>query len=153
MGNSNPNSRRDNKATTLIATPETVVDQIWYANSGSTNHTFVDSSNMSISTKYNDNQSLFVGNGSKLPVAHIGSTIIKNYTHHSPIHFRNILHVPHIAKNLLSISRLTTDNHAIVEFYDKFCLVKDKITGAVMLRGILHKGLYHLMLPTQDNNS
>lgn len=38
----------------------------------------------------------------------------------------NVLYVPHITKNLLSISKLITDNDLIVESCNDSCIIKDK---------------------------
>ncbi|KAK4843082.1 hypothetical protein QYF36_003837 [Acer negundo] len=62
------------------------------------------------------------------------------------LHLRNLLHVPQIAKNLLGISRFTHDNNSIAEFYDGYCLIKDKITKKTLLKGTLKDGLYKLEL-------
>jgi len=52
--------------------------------------------------------------------------------------------VPEITKNLLSASKLTADNNAIVEFDEKCCYVKDKPTGKALLKGRFKDGLYQL---------
>ena len=55
----------------------------------------------------------------------------------------NLLRVPKIKKNLISISQLTTDND-VVEFHYSYYLVKDKQTGKMLLKGTLDRGLYVL---------
>ena len=59
---------------------------------------------------------------------------------------KNILHVPDITKNLLSISQFTHDNNVVIEFYSTCCLVKDKNTRVTLLEGVLKDGLYQLDL-------
>jgi len=54
----------------------------------------------------------------------------------------NVLYVPEITKNLLSVSKLTTNNNALVEFDANYCYVKDKLTGKILLKGKLRDGLY-----------
>ena len=56
-------------------------------------------------------------------MARVGVTKKENYirgvTH--PLYLRNILHVPHVSKDLLSVHKLTSDNDAIAEFHpDRF---------------------------------
>lgn len=59
-----------------------------------------------------------------------------------------MLHVPSISDNLLTISRITNDNNAIVEF-DSHCLyVKDKGSKKVLLKGMLKNGLYRVLVPS-----
>ena len=54
----------------------------------------------------------------------------------------NILHVPAITKNLLSVHQFTLDNNVFIEFYPFFCLVKDNKTWHVLLKGTHIDGLY-----------
>jgi len=49
-------------------------------------------------------------------------------------------------KNLISVSQLTRDNNVIAEFYSNSCLIKNKGTRSVLLRGLLKDGLYQLSL-------
>ena len=65
----------------------------------------------------------------------------------------DILHVPKITKNLLSISQFTKDNDVIVEFNSEFCMIKDKKTRKVLLQGGLKNGLYQLDLSIARESS
>ena len=56
----------------------------------------------------------------------------------------NVLYVPEITKNLLSVSKLTADNNALVEFDANYCYVKDKLIGKILQRRKLRDGLYQL---------
>uniref|UniRef100_A0A803Q7H8 Retroviral polymerase SH3-like domain-containing protein n=1 Tax=Cannabis sativa TaxID=3483 RepID=A0A803Q7H8_CANSA len=49
--------------------------------------------------------------------------------------------VPKIAKNLISVSKLTTDNNVLIEFYSDFCLVKDKFKSDALAAFIQFKAL------------
>lgn len=69
------------------------------------------------------------------------------------IMLKNMLHVPHIRRNLMNIAKLTTDNNVVVEFNSNFCFVKDKDTRRVMLQGVLKDGLYQLELPSIQKSS
>ena len=60
---------------------------------------------------------------------------------------KTYLRVPKITKNLVSISKLTADNHIFIEFHSDFCLVKDKTTKNVLLWGRLKDGIYLLIEP------
>jgi len=44
------------------------------------------------------------------------------------LNLHNVLYVPEITKNLLSVSELTADNNTLVEFDANYCYVKDKIS-------------------------
>lgn len=52
--------------------------------------------------------------------------------------------MPHLTKNLLSISQFTSDNNIVLEFDSSCCLVKDKTTRSVLLRGTLNDRLYKI---------
>ncbi|KAL5820821.1 hypothetical protein ACOSQ3_022703 [Xanthoceras sorbifolium] len=113
----------------FVAAPSTVMDPAWYVDSGATNHITYDLGNMSIKSDYKGLDCLTVGNGAQIPIAHVGASVINSHTHPQvPLLLNNILHVPSITKNLLSISQFTNDNHVIVEFDSNFCCVKDKNT-------------------------
>ena len=51
---------------------------------------------------------------------------------------------PRIKKSLVNISKLASENDVYVEFHSKFCLMKDKHTGRVLLQWRLENGLYLL---------
>ena len=61
---------------------------------------------------------------------------------------KNILHVPQIIIiiiiNLLSASKLTSNNDVFVELHSSFCLIKDKTTRKVSSGGTFRDGLYYI---------
>lgn len=59
---------------------------------------------------------------------------------------KSMLHVSHIAKNLLSVSKFDMDNDVYFEFHPHHCLMKDKATHQIILQGDCDKGLYHFNL-------
>jgi GAG-pre-integrase domain len=56
----------------------------------------------------------------------------------------DVLHVPHITKNLISISKLTKDNDVILDFHPLFYIVKDHRTKQPFLQAAQINGLYQL---------
>lgn len=58
---------------------------------------------------------------------------------------KDILFVPHMKKNLISISKLTQNNSVVVEFHNLFYFVKEKTSNEVCLIGKLDNGLYRLL--------
>jgi hypothetical protein len=101
----------------------------WVADSGASNHTTSDASNLtSVRPSYiNDPSSIIVGNGSSLPVTLIGDTALPG-----PFYLNNVLVTPNIIQNLLSVRCFTTDNWCCMEF-DSFGLsVKDLSTRNVI---------------------
>ena len=55
-----------------------------------------------------------VGNGASLPISHISTDTLPSLS--KPLYLNNVLVVPHIIKNLLSVRKLTTDNFVSIEF-------------------------------------
>ena len=94
-----------------------------------------------------------VGDGTELPISHIGKIDLADFgTSSKPLALRNILLVPSITNNLISISKFTLDNNVIVEFNSASCYVKDKRTRDVLLKGTLSSGLYQLQLPCSSQS-
>ena len=96
---------------------------------------------------YQGTKQLQIGNGSGLFIQSTGSSSI--YSRSIPLKLQNILHVPAIKNNLLSIYQLTNDNYVYVEFHVDHCIIKEEGTGRPLLKGTVRDGLYLL---NQDNN-
>ena len=119
-------------------------DHNWYVDSGATNHVTANLQNLNLHQDYKGKGKLTIGNGSKLQISHIGDIFV--HSPHSQKHLvlHNTLHVLEITKNLISISQFTKDNDVVIEFFSDFCLVKDKVTGNILLEEALKQGLYQL---------
>ncbi|KAL5575556.1 hypothetical protein UlMin_017255 [Ulmus minor] len=134
-------------AEALIATARnTATDKNWYPDSGATNHVTNDIQNLSCGTDYNGTQKIHMGNCKGLSIKHIGKSTIPSSFYSYPLTLNNILHVPSITKNLLSVSKFCLDNKVFFEFHPFFCFVKNQVTKKLLLKGTLHKGLYRLDL-------
>lgn len=129
------------------ATPETLADPSWYADSGASNHVTNNYENITNAAEYGGKDCVTVGNGDKLSITCVGKSVLTDGCH--VLNLENVLCVPEIAKNLVSMSKLAQDNNVFIEFHGHFCLVKDKTSGRIMLRGVLKDGLYQL----QDANA
>lgn len=62
---------------------------------------------------YDGNGHVVVGNGNSLSISHIGSSKTSDH-----VHLSNVLVVPHLTKNLISVSKLTFDYPVDVLFYN-----------------------------------
>ncbi|PON69507.1 hypothetical protein TorRG33x02_259330 [Trema orientale] len=120
-----------------LALPTTVVDSAWYLDSGATNHVTADLNNLYVKSDYKGKEKFLVENGFKLSISHIGSNTFNTLNQSSSLLLKNILHVPCISKNLLSISQFTKDNNVLIEFYSDCCLIKDKSTKKILPQGTL----------------
>jgi hypothetical protein len=63
-----------------------------------------------------------------------------------PLTLQNVLHVPDIAKHLLSVHKLARDNHVFFEFHPYHFFIKDITTRQVLLEGKSEAGLYPIKL-------
>ncbi|KAK5803924.1 hypothetical protein PVK06_031573 [Gossypium arboreum] len=57
----------------------------------------------------------------------------------------NVLYVPSIRKNLLSVSKFATDNNVFFEFHPSYCVIKDIQTQEILMRGQVRDGLYQFL--------
>ncbi|CAI8608406.1 unnamed protein product [Vicia faba] len=69
------------------------------------------------------------------------------------LNLHDVLYMPSITKNLLSVSKLAVDNNILVEFDANYCFVKDKLTGKAILRGTLKERLYQLSGIEKDQHA
>ena len=122
-----------------IASPTIVNDASWFLDSGATHHVAATSDSMTTKSEYSGNSKLALGDGSHLPITHIGNFHLPTSR---SLSLRNILLVPSITKNLISISKFTLENNVIVEFDSICCYIKDKQSKKVLLQGELKNGLY-----------
>lgn len=99
------------------------VDTNWYTDTGAIDHVTGDLNRLVIHNKYNGNDQIKTASGSGMDIKHIGYASVA--TPSKTIHLNNVLHVPKAAKNLVSVHRLTTDNHAYLEFHPDSFFIKD----------------------------
>ena len=124
-------------------------DANWYLDSGAIHHLTNDINNMHVSTAFTSISKLVVGNGARLNITHVGSAALKSHNPHNTfliLKLNDILLVPQITKNLISISKPTNDNDVVIEFTNNLYFVKDKVRNLIILQGKAEKGLYKLLL-------
>ncbi|KAK1278000.1 hypothetical protein QJS04_geneDACA023876 [Acorus gramineus] len=87
------------------------LDNTWIPDSGATTSvTFLQQSD-----NYEGLDQVIVGDGKSLSISSIGSSSIS--ASDSSLHLNNVLVVPGITKNLLSVARLSRDNNCSLEFF------------------------------------
>jgi hypothetical protein len=122
-----------------MATSPHTWDLNWYPDTGASHHVTSDQNQLNFqSEEYDGPDQIQVGNGTRLAIKNIGTSIL------SPPNFilRNVLHVPKITKNLLSVQKFTLDNNAFMEFHPSCFFVKDRISGKILHKGPSKNGLY-----------
>jgi hypothetical protein len=86
----------DSNMQAFLATPQTPVDETWYADSGATHHLTADLVNLNVrADEYHDQEQIRVGNGKGLPINHVGTTQLISSTSSFQLH--DVLHVPQIS--------------------------------------------------------
>lgn len=118
------NSKHEKQGThnAFVSSPYNSQYYEWYFNSGAKNHVTNQAKRFQDLTEHTCKNSLEIGNGEKLKIVASCSSKINTVNLHS------VLYVPQITKNLISVSNLTYDNNAIIEFDHDCCRVKDKVT-------------------------
>lgn len=101
--------------------------------SGASDHVISKVDQLAIKEDYVGGQQLQVGSGKCLKISHTSFISLPTSFSNRHLYLKNILCVPKITKNLLSISKLTKENNVIVEFMCNYCFVKDKDTRTVLL--------------------
>lgn len=121
----------------------------WYGDTGATDHITNELDRLAVRERYNGNEQVQVGNGAGLKISHIGHSTIN--TAARPLFLRNILHVPGITKNLLSIHRFTRDNDCYFEYHPWNFFIKDRQTRRCLLEGQCEGGLYPLTISSAQD--
>ena len=125
----------------LLATPQQAPDYNWYPDSGATHHVTHDLANLNLrADEYQGSDQIRVGNGKSLSIKHIGTTQLSTPT--TSFQLNNVLHVPDISNNLLSVHKFTNDTRTLMEFHPSLFRVKDLATRRLLLQGPSKQGLY-----------
>jgi histone deacetylase 1/2 len=110
--------------------------------SGATDHITRDLEKLTIRDKYAGGEQVHTANGTGMESAHVGHSIL-----HSPsseIHLNNVLHVPQVNKNLVSVNRLTRDNNVFLEFHPNHFSIKEQVMKRTLHSSRCEGGLYPL---------
>lgn len=116
-------------------------DSSQYMDSAATSHMTNNPGTLSHIKPYKGNDVVYVGNGNKLDITHTGDKSIGS------MNLKRVLVVPKLKKNLISVSKLTTDNFCTVKFSPSDFVIKDH-NKQIIGKGIKRGDLYAL-----DSNS
>jgi len=97
------------------------------------------SSTLDAMEPYSGNHKVLVGNGNVLPISHIGSHCLN-----STLQLLDILVVPGLQKNLISISKLTRDFPVDSIFTNNSFLLQKRDTKEILAQGRREHNLYIL---------
>ncbi|KAJ9548563.1 hypothetical protein OSB04_021106 [Centaurea solstitialis] len=119
----------------------------WLFDSGASHHITNDLNTLSLHSPYDGTDELVIGDGSSLTITHVGSLVIKFFN--TSFILNNVLCVPSISKNIISISRLCIDNNILIEFFSFNFIIKDFQTKQILLCGTTSRGIYELRSTSQ----
>ncbi|KAM5572540.1 hypothetical protein ABKV19_012545 [Rosa sericea] len=108
-------------------------NEVWIGDSGATHHMTSDLRNLTIAQPYTSDNKITIGNGTGLSVSHTGSSYIKPADH--ILRLNKVLHVPNLAMNLLSFTKLCRDNNCFITLDEKDIAVQDKASKTVLYQG------------------
>ncbi|KAH7843449.1 hypothetical protein Vadar_016775 [Vaccinium darrowii] len=115
----------------------------WIVDSGCSNHMIGDKKKLSNLSAYKGDRVVVTANNSKLPITHIGKTVINPRFSPSEVKLQDVYHVPGMKKNLLSVSQLTSSGNYVV-FGPKDIKVYQslKLVGTPIMEGRRLESIY-----------
>nr|GMD08012.1 Retrovirus-related Pol polyprotein from transposon RE1 [Ipomoea batatas] len=134
-----PTRKQDVKPHAHVAATSSVAPS-WLLDSGASHHVTTDLSNLPLHTPYDGTDEVMIGNGSGLPISHTGFISLPSTS--KPFSLSNVLCVPTMCRNVISISQFCRDNNSLIEFSPTTFCVKDIQTGKPLLIGPSKNGVY-----------
>jgi len=114
----------------------------WCLDSNATHHMTANATSLPDAHPYTGADTIVVGNGNQLAITHIGNTQLTGL--HKSLNLNEVLYVPTIRRNLISIRRFCCDNDCYFKMDANGFSVKDNKTEKVLLIGSSFDGLYHI---------
>ncbi|XP_029127015.1 uncharacterized protein LOC109796422, partial [Cajanus cajan] len=129
----------------LANTPsQGAVNSTWIPDSGASFHVTGEPQNVHQLGHFDGPDQIFIGNGQGLHINGSGfSSFLSPIKSNFCFKLNDLLHVPSITKNLLSVSKFAKDNSVYFEFHSHCCFVKSQVTNEILLQGVVGSdGLY-----------
>ena len=112
----------------------------WLADSGTFDHLTANLNSLSNQSQYKGPKQVIVGNGQSLPINHIGNNTLHTKYHNFIL--KNVLYVPRIAMNLLSVHKCCLHNNCSCYFDANQIKIQDIPTGRLLYKGLSENGVY-----------
>jgi hypothetical protein len=125
-------------------------DSEWFPDTGATDHITGNPGNLHSLTPYTGSDGVMLGNGDILQITHVGQANIESGN--KSLQLNDVLLVPDIKKDLISVSKLTSDLPLKFEFDGDGFVIKDRSTNRVVARGTKKDGLYALVGESKDGS-
>ena len=121
--------------TLILVAPDLVV------NSSASHHVTTNLAALAFHEPYTTFDNVLIGDGTGLSITNIGSFTFTSLP--TPLLFTNVLHVPAMSKNLISVSAFYVYNPINVLFFYSFFQVQDRHTGVTLVHGQHRDGVYY----------
>ncbi|GAB2297127.1 hypothetical protein Dimus_038457 [Dionaea muscipula] len=112
----------------------------WLLDTGATHHVTADLNNLSLHQPYDGPDDLTPSNETGLSISHSGHSTLSSVK--KSFHLGNILCVPKINQNLISVSQFYIHNNTSIEFTPTHFFIKDLFTGSILLQGESRNNVY-----------
>ncbi|XP_019166682.1 PREDICTED: uncharacterized protein LOC109162435 [Ipomoea nil] len=123
------------------------LQQPWLFDNGASHHATSTSCSLQTFAYYGGPDKIHLGDGKSLKISHTGHTTLP--TPKRNLSLANVLCVPKLRNNLVSISKLCKTNRVFVEFFPSFFLVKDLQMQESLMRGENANDVYYATLSRQ----
>ena len=113
----------------LVAAPEH--QDSWFFDIGDTHHLTHSAQTLSHVQPYSGVDQVTIGDGQSLPIHNIGNKLFPFPS--KVLCLNQVLHVPQLSTNLISVSKFCTDNVVFFSFHSAYFFVKDQVTKKTLL--------------------
>ena len=114
----------------------------WSGDLGTSDHLTENLNNLSIQSLYKGLDQVTVGNGQTLPINHISNASL--HTKYHKFLLGNVLHVPRIALNLLSVHKFYLHSNCSCHFDANELKIQDILTSRILYKGLSENGAYSI---------
>ena len=121
----------------------------WILDSGASHHVTGDLTNLSHQQPYEGPDDILLGDGSGLEITHTGSSKLPATS--KSFCLSNVLCIPSIKQNLISVSKFCKTNNTSIEFFPSSFVIKDLKTGARLTQGRSKDDVYEWPWPNKGN--
>ncbi|KAE8655616.1 hypothetical protein F3Y22_tig00117021pilonHSYRG00028 [Hibiscus syriacus] len=128
----------------MVTTPERIdYKNDWIVDSGCSNHMTGNKQKLQNLSEYNGGRVVVTADNSRLPITHIGKTIVTPRYNTNQVQLQDVYHVPGMKKNLLSVAQLTSSGHYVLFGPQDVKVYRDvKITETPTMEGRRLESIY-----------
>ncbi|KAE8720906.1 tir-nbs resistance protein [Hibiscus syriacus] len=108
-------AKEEEELALTVTTPERIdYKNDWIVDSGCSNHMTGDKQKLQNLSEYNGGRVVVTADNSRLPITHIGKTVVTPRYNSNQMQLQDIYHVPRMKKILLSVAQLTSSGHYVL---------------------------------------